>query len=132
MEIQDLKSRLNITEVAKHLGIKIGKNQKAHCPFHPDKTPSLQFSDEKGIATCFSSNCTLGTVDIIGLTERKLNISTHEAIQYLTKLLGGQHTPESIKPTTIKKTADSTLHPESFYALASPVSNGATIARQGN
>ena len=88
MEIQDIKSRLKITEVANHLGIKIGKNSKAHCPFHPDKTPSLQFSDKKGIATCFSSNCNLGTVDIIGLTERKLNISTHEAIKYLSELAG--------------------------------------------
>ena len=34
MEIQEIKSRLTITEVAKHFGIQIGKNHKACCPFH--------------------------------------------------------------------------------------------------
>jgi len=89
MEIPEIKSRLNIIEVANHLGITINKNQRALCPFHNDKSPSLQFSKEKSIATCFSSNCNLGTVDIIGLTERKLKMSTHEALKYLTKLAGG-------------------------------------------
>ncbi|MFH1767146.1 MAG: CHC2 zinc finger domain-containing protein, partial [Patescibacteria group bacterium] len=90
MEITDLKQRLTITQVARSLGITIGKNHKAHCPFHDDKIPSLQFSEEKGICTCFSSNCNAGTMDIIGLTEKKLNVNTHEALKYLTKLAGGE------------------------------------------
>ena len=97
MEIKEIKSKLSITEVAKNLGINIGKNQRALCPFHNDKTPSLQFSKEKNIATCFSSNCNLGTVDIIGLTERKLNINTHEALKYLTKLTGEVPQEKNIK-----------------------------------
>lgn len=72
-----------MTDVGLHLGIEIGKNNKACCPFHKDKTPSLQFSNEKQIVTCFSSNCNFGTQDAIGLTERKLNLNTHEAINYL-------------------------------------------------
>jgi len=88
MEINEIKHRLNIIDVAKHLGIQIGKNQRALCPFHNDKTPSLQFSQDKQIATCFSSNCNLGTVDIIGLTERKLSLSKHEALKYLSNLAG--------------------------------------------
>jgi len=93
MEIQEIKQTLNITEVAKHLNIQIGKNQRALCPFHNDKTPSLQFSKEKQIATCFSSNCNLGTVDIIGLTERSKNLNTHEALNYLSELANGSIIP---------------------------------------
>jgi hypothetical protein len=50
MEILEIKQQLEITEVAGQLGIEIGKGEKALCPFHNDKTPSLQFSKEKQIA----------------------------------------------------------------------------------
>lgn len=89
MEIQELKTRLSIIEVARHLGIKIDRNHRSLCPFHPDKNPSLQFSKEKNICTCFSSNCTAGTMDIVSLTEKSKNISTHEALKYLSRLAGG-------------------------------------------
>jgi DNA primase len=88
MEIHELKTRLSITEVAAKLGIQINKQGRARCPFHPDKTPSLQFSKEKNICTCFSSNCTVGTMDIISLTEKYKNITTHEALKYLSELAG--------------------------------------------
>jgi DNA primase len=88
MEIQELKSHLNITEVALKLGIHINKQNRAKCPFHNDKTPSLQFSKEKNICTCFSTNCTAGTMDVIGLTEKYKNITTHEALKYLSELAG--------------------------------------------
>jgi DNA primase len=83
MTITELKNNLQITDVGEHLGISIGKSDKACCPFHNDKTPSFQFSKEKQIVTCFSSNCDFGTKDAIGLTEKKLNLNTHEAINYL-------------------------------------------------
>ena len=83
MTITELKNNIQITDVAEHLGINIGKSDKACCPFHNDKTPSFQFSKEKQIVTCFSSNCDFGTKDAIGLTEKKLNLTTHEAINYL-------------------------------------------------
>jgi DNA primase len=90
MEIQDLKTRLSILEVADRLDIRVDKQGKALCPFHDDKTPSLQFSREKNICTCFSSKCDAGTMDIIGLTERKLKLNTHEAIMKLKELANHQ------------------------------------------
>ena len=102
MEISELKSRLNITEVAQALNIEISKNQKALCPFHNDTIPSLQFSREKNICTCFSSNCTAGTMDIIGLTEKRLNVNTHEALKWLTKLAGEIPTEQ---PETLSRIA---------------------------
>lgn len=83
MEISELKARLSILEVAERLGITVNQQGKAHCPFHADKTPSLQFSKEKNIATCFSSRCDAGTMDIISLTEKHLQVSTREAIMQL-------------------------------------------------
>jgi len=83
MDIKTLKTQLDIYQVAERLNIPINKYHKALCPFHHDKTPSLQFSREKQIATCFSSNCTAGTMDVINLTEKKLSLSTHEAIKWL-------------------------------------------------
>lgn len=91
MEIQEIKNSLEITQVAQHLGIEINpRTKRAKCPFHDDKTPSLQFSKEKQICTCFSSNCDAGTMDVIGLTEKKLQTSTHETLKYLSELAGEQ------------------------------------------
>ncbi|HEX8607752.1 MAG TPA: toprim domain-containing protein [Pedobacter sp.] len=91
MEIAELKTRLSILEVASHLGIKPDKTGKALCPFHDDKNPSLQLSKEKNIATCFSSACDAGTMDIIKLTEKALKLTTHEALLKLTEWAGGEN-----------------------------------------
>jgi hypothetical protein len=61
MEISALKQQLTILEVADRLQITVDKQGKALCPFHDDKSPSLQFSKEKNICTCFSSKCNAGT-----------------------------------------------------------------------
>ena len=95
MEIAELKTQLDIYQVADRLGIQINKYHKALCPFHDDKRPSLQFSKEKQIATCFSGNCDAGTMDVIRLTEKKLNLSTHEAIKWLQQEFNLQDQPKA-------------------------------------
>jgi DNA primase len=99
MDIKELKERLTILDIADRLGIQVNKQGKAHCPFHDDKTPSLQFSKEKNICTCFSSKCNAGTMDIIGLTEKKLKLNTHEAIMKLKEWAGYFPTNGSPKPS---------------------------------
>ena len=42
MEISDIKSRLSITDVLTHYGIKSDRNNRVKCPWHDDKTPSLK------------------------------------------------------------------------------------------
>lgn len=88
MEIHEIKQRISIMETAERLGIQVNKYGKALCPFHDDKDPSLQFSKEKNIATCFSARCSAGTMDQIKLVEKKLNLSTHEAILKLREWVG--------------------------------------------
>lgn len=98
MEITEIKQKLDIIGLAEGFGIKVDKNGKALCPFHNDGSPSLQFSKPKQICTCFSSNCAAGTMDLIGLTERYLQVSTHEALKYLAKLAGEESKANGKKP----------------------------------
>ena len=87
MSITAIKTENDILAVASKLGIEIDpKSKKAICPFHNDKKPSLQFSKEKQIATCFSGNCSAGTMDVISLVERKLGVTNIEALKYLNPL----------------------------------------------
>ncbi len=124
MEIQDLKTRLNILDLAHHLGLKINRSNRALCPFHPDKTPSLQFSREKNICTCFSSNCTAGTMDIVSLTEKYKNITTHEALIYLTQLAEGQARDD--KPQTTPKTETIQNYQANFEQMQSSFLSSST------
>ena len=47
-----LKDKVPITLIAQHYGLKV-KGEKAVCPFHADKDPSLSLSDKKGLFYCF-------------------------------------------------------------------------------
>ena len=58
MEIQESKRKLTISEVIKHYGLKAVKQNRLKCPFHEDKTPSLQLYYKTQTAFCFSTNCT--------------------------------------------------------------------------
>ena len=67
----------------------------ANCPFHPDKTPSLQIYPKSNTYCCFSSNCTAGAGDQIQFIELqegfdKLSPSEgkHQAIVKAKELLG--------------------------------------------
>jgi DNA primase len=57
MEIQEIKSKLTLAQVLQHYGLKPDKNLRLCCPFHEDKTPSLQVYYKTHTAYCFSSNC---------------------------------------------------------------------------
>ena len=53
--VEKIKERLSIVEVvSSYLTIeKAGKNYKARCPFHNEKTPSFSISPDRGIYYCF-------------------------------------------------------------------------------
>lgn len=89
MEIQDIKSQLSINQVLQHYSLKPDKNNRLLCPFHPDKTPSLQIYPATNTYCCFSSNCNAGTGDTIQFIQLKENCSKHEALVKATALLNG-------------------------------------------
>jgi len=88
MNIPSLKSKLDILQIGEELGIKIDKHGKAHCPFHNDKTPSFQFSKEKQIVTCFSANCTAGTLDVVELVKKYKSLELPRALDWLQERTG--------------------------------------------
>ena len=84
----ELKRQLNIAQVLDHYGLKPDRNHRLLCPFHPDKTPSLQVYPQTDTFCCFSTNCTAGTGDVIRLIELLDKCSTHEAILKAQSLIG--------------------------------------------
>ena len=60
-----------IEDVAKRLGIEVGRN-KALCPFHDDRHPSLHFDVRRNRFKCFSCG---ESGDVIDLVMRYMNIS---------------------------------------------------------
>src|SRR5208337_5476528 len=66
--IEDLKSRLEIIQVAELHGINVNKNGQADCfNGHDEKTPSLQFYEGTQSYQCFGCNA---HGDVINLVQR--------------------------------------------------------------
>ncbi len=89
MEISEIKTRLSITEILGHYGLKADKNARLRCPFHEDKTPSMQVYEKTGTVYCFSANCkTHGrSMDVIEFILQKEGINKHEAIKKAESLI---------------------------------------------
>jgi DNA primase len=83
MGISEIKQRLNILKVLSHYNIKPDKNSRICCPFHDDKTPSMQVYEKTGTVYCFSGSCkTHGkSLDVIDFIMNKEGITKHEALK---------------------------------------------------
>lgn len=99
MDIPTIKSRLTITQVLEHYHLKPDRNHRLLCPFHEDKTPSLQVYPDTNTWTCFSTNCHAGSGDVIDFILNKEGFSKHEAIEKATILAGAM----GIAPTKSKQ-----------------------------
>jgi DNA primase len=118
MEIQQLKASLTLAQVLQYYNLKPDKNLRLNCPFHNDKTPSLQVYYKTHTAYCFSSNCkTHGkSLDVIDFVLHKENCSKHEAINKAVEILNyyeGKVTHQQ-KPIQINPTAELTIPKETF------------------
>ncbi len=96
MEIQDIKQQLSLAKVLQHYGLKVDKNQRLNCPFHDDKTPSMQVYYKTHTCYCFSSNCkTHGkSLDVIDFVMHKENSDKHTALLKCVEILGMQAPPK--------------------------------------
>ena len=81
-DFEAVKEFVDITDVAaRYGGIQVLRGNKAHCPWHADKTPSLSFYNGNRRFHCFS--CGEGG-DAVDLSQRLLNLATPlEALQQL-------------------------------------------------
>ena len=79
-----------MSTVLHYYGLKTDKHSKLNCPFHEDKTPSMQVYYKTQTAYCFSSNCkTHGkSIDVIDFILHKENCTKHEAINKAVEILG--------------------------------------------
>lgn len=98
MDIKDIKNRLTIAEVIKHYGLKADKQNHLKCPFHEDKTPSLQLYYKTQTAFCFSTNCTTHgkAIDVIDIILYYEKCTKHESIKKAESIINP--TAETIKP----------------------------------
>lgn len=94
MEISEIKSQLTLATILHHYGLKPDKNNRLQCPFHEDKTPSMQVYYKTHTAYCFSSNCkTHGrSLDVIDFIMNKESTTKHEAINKCVAMLNGTTT----------------------------------------
>ena len=92
MEIKDIKAKLTLAEVIKHYGYKADKQNRINCPFHDDKTPSMQLYWKTHTAFCFSANCKLNgkSIDVIDFILHKENYTKHEAIKKAQAMITGE------------------------------------------
>lgn len=91
MEIQEIKNRLPLAQVLQYYHLKPDKNLRLNCPFHEDKTPSMQVYYKTQTCYCFSSNCkTHGkSLDVIDFIMYKENLNKHEAILKAQSMIQG-------------------------------------------
>lgn len=89
MEISEIKQKLSMSNVLHYYGLKTDKQSRLNCPFHEDKTPSMQVYYKTQTAYCFSSNCkTHGkSIDVIDFILHKENCTKHEAINKAKEIL---------------------------------------------
>ncbi|MDY0392657.1 MAG: CHC2 zinc finger domain-containing protein, partial [Candidatus Bipolaricaulis sp.] len=87
VDVEEVKARLNIVElIGRYIALKpSGQRFKGRCPFHPDDTPSLIVSPDKGLWHCFG--CHAGG-DAIGFLMKIERLSFPEALSRLARELG--------------------------------------------
>lgn len=85
--LDELRSRLPLSEVVgKRIRLtRAGREYKACCPFHNEKSPSFYVNDDKQFFHCFGCGA---HGDIIGFTMRHDRLSFPEAIENLAGLAG--------------------------------------------
>src|SRR6185437_2539747 len=103
MELKEIKRQLSMTTVLGHYGLKTDKHDRLLCPFHPDKTPSLQIYPKTNTFCCFSSNCNAGTGDTIQFIQLMEKCNKHEALVKAASLVGAKAPPSPAAPAPAAK-----------------------------
>lgn len=114
--INDVLDRSNIIEViSSYLPLKrVGRNYKAVCPFHPEKTPSFIVSSDKQIFHCFGCGVGGNALTFVMQYEK---VNFREALEILAQR-SGIPLPEPSKTEFQKTKEDLTKNLYSLYEKA--------------
>lgn len=74
--IKDVKSRVDIVNIAGFYGMELNRAYKCRCPFHSENTASFSISQQKQIWKCFG--CGKGG-DVISLVAELFNLNNYES-----------------------------------------------------
>lgn len=85
--LEELRTRISVSEVVQKRMrlIRAGREFKAPCPFHNEKSPSFYVNDQKGFFHCFGCGA---HGDQIGFVMRYDNLSFMEAVENLAGEVG--------------------------------------------
>ncbi len=86
-QVQEVKSRIDIVSIiGERIELKkAGRNYKANCPFHGEKTPSFMVSPELQIFKCFGCG---ESGDVFSFLEKYEGMEFPEALKYLADRAG--------------------------------------------
>lgn len=107
---QDIKDKLDIVEVIRSYitVLPAGRNFKANCPFHKEKTPSFMISPERRSWHCFGG-CNEGG-DVISFVMKYENVEFYDALKMLAERAG-------IDPSRLSRGASEYKKYEALYAI---------------
>ncbi len=77
MQITQIKSHLTLSQVLQHYNLVPNKNKMLICPFHDDKTASLQVNLEKDFYKCHACGAKGDQIQFVQDYEK---ITKHEAL----------------------------------------------------
>ena len=126
MEISEIKNQLSILKVLSHYNLTPNRNNMLRCPFHNDKTPSMQIYPKTNTFCCFSSNCKAGTVDQIEFIRLIEKCSKHQAILKAVVLLSG------VEVTMINSNTKLSINPIKTNTMLKQNKNHDTSGKQTN
>src|SRR5512145_2932547 len=105
--LDEVRNAVNIVSVvSEYVALKKrGRNHVARCPFHNEKTPSFNVSEEKQIFMCFG--CGLGG-DVFRFIMQIEHLSFPEAIRFLADRSGIKlpEAPDSVGPQPAASSTD--------------------------
>lgn len=85
--VEEVRSRADIVEIiGEHVALKrSGKDFKARCPFHEEKTPSFYVVPSKGFYKCFGCN---ESGDVFAFLMKRMGLDFLDAVRHLAERTG--------------------------------------------